>query len=1016
MRDLNFPLITLLFLCLPALHAQDKSKHYTIPQMDSVLQTLYALGPSGMPKVIDWCEFMVSKTKDMDKSKWTQQSREFMSYNNTRSILVNLYIQSRQIAKGIPICEDLIAVNKRIEGADGMFFKNAYEQLILVHQYLQNDGKLEELYQQKLTRIDNNLQHYFETKNTPLWQRSYQEKGQALDQLIALYNKTGNSRALLETYLQKKQFFEKAQYTQTGHYDLLLSRIGLIYTESGEFAKAKAFYKQARTQIKQRQAWNSPERVALLGNEAILFKKLRLPEQELFNYKVALPICLKIYGKKSKEIAAIYTNMARVQTELLHYPQADSLFDIALDLYTQIEGKKSPNYITTLSLKAFSYNQNLQYKLHMGELVYGDEIYNESIKKTHLYILEMRAQQFGRNHPEYANALIPLATYYQLQEKYEEAALLEQQALDIREKTYGKYHTTYINLLHEHCKTLEKSEQIEAAIESYQTSNRLNLQLLQNNLQAIPENNRQNLLINFRVKFYEFYAFVARHIDNYPELAIDIVNIDIVLKGIDLEGTLDIKKRILASQDAVLIQTYKEWIALRKQISYAFTLSTAQQQKEKINLKQLKWKVYDLENQMMEQSAVLKASLKTGQQQDYQQLKKHLAKDEICIAFIAFPIDHQINYDETWQYYALLISPNEAVPSMIPIANRAQLNEILDVPVGPSSINYISDEVENENLYYLAWEPLESYIDGYKKLYLSPTGVLTKVAFGALTGHNSHRHRLINEYDIRYLGTLRELPNVKSNLSTVSDSSSIDLIGGALFTPQLDSNQQDSSRAIEETFSYLKGTKVEIQAIGKQFKSAQWAVHISEGLAANEQQVKALSGAHAPTILHIATHGFFFEKDTEAIDSSNNNLEKSIRQNQHPLIRSGLALAGANESWNQQSSKQTEDGLLTAYEVSNLDFNRTNLVVLSACETGLGQITETEGVLGLQSGFKLAGVPQVLISLWKVPDRQTSELMQLFYQYYLTGNTFPKAFQKAQQQLAKKYPNPYYWAAFVLIE
>ena len=137
------------------------------------------------------------------------------------------------------------------------------------------------------------------------------------------------------------------------------------------------------------------------------------------------------------------------------------------------------------------------------------------------------------------------------------------------------------------------------------------------------------------------------------------------------------------------------------------------------------------------------------------------------------------------------------------------------------------------------------------------------------------------------------------------------------------------------------------------------------------------------------------------------------------MIRSGLLLAGANHAWKtgKPFKPDMEDGILTAYEISQMDLSNTELVVLSACETGLGDIQGNEGVYGLQRAFKIAGAKYLMMSLWQVPDFQTQELMTVFYQKWLTEKMpIPDAFHEAQQTMRKKYEHPYFWAGFVLVE
>jgi len=154
-------------------------------------------------------------------------------------------------------------------------------------------------------------------------------------------------------------------------------------------------------------------------------------------------------------------------------------------------------------------------------------------------------------------------------------------------------------------------------------------------------------------------------------------------------------------------------------------------------------------------------------------------------------------------------------------------------------------------------------------------------------------------------------------------------------------------------------------------------------------------------------------KESEDADE---NLRTRILSAENPLLRSGLVLSGANYQWKGGSRiPNLDDGILTAFEISNLNLFKTDLVVLSACETGLGDIYDTEGVFGLQRAFKAAGVDQLLISLWKVPDQQTLELMEYFYKFYLQSGDTTQALHKAQLKMSKKY-RAYYWGAFVLMD
>jgi CHAT domain-containing protein len=251
------------------------------------------------------------------------------------------------------------------------------------------------------------------------------------------------------------------------------------------------------------------------------------------------------------------------------------------------------------------------------------------------------------------------------------------------------------------------------------------------------------------------------------------------------------------------------------------------------------------------------------------------------------------------------------------------------------------------------------------------------------------------------------------------------IIGG------IDYSADSSSNSL---WQYLPGTLTETNAINAELSKNNINVTSFTGKGASELAFKNIFSKEGsnPTILHVATHGFFYP-DPEQIVKHENNKEEvetgkvSFRggnsgfglwqfvNNKNPLMRSGLVLAGANKVWSEPYAGTDNEGVLTAQEVTQLDMSKTRLVVLSACETGLGDIKGSEGVYGLQRAFKMAGVKLIIMSLWQVPDKETVEFMETFYSKLLKLRDIRLAFTETQKEMRKKY-DPYYWGAFVLIE
>jgi CHAT domain-containing protein len=208
----------------------------------------------------------------------------------------------------------------------------------------------------------------------------------------------------------------------------------------------------------------------------------------------------------------------------------------------------------------------------------------------------------------------------------------------------------------------------------------------------------------------------------------------------------------------------------------------------------------------------------------------------------------------------------------------------------------------------------------------------------------------------------------------------------------------------------LPGTKTEIEKVKAILEMNNWPVDEFTGEEANEDVLKA---AMNPKVLHIATHGYFLDaKDDKSMIRMGLHSEES---RQDPMMRSGLLLTGASDFIQDKIRQTEENGILTAYEAANLNLDQTELVVLSACETGAGEIQNGEGVYGLQRAFQTAGTQSLLMSLWKVDDAATQKLMSMFYENWMSGKDKDQSFKDAQLSLMKEYKHPYYWGAFVMM-
>jgi CHAT domain-containing protein len=291
---------------------------------------------------------------------------------------------------------------------------------------------------------------------------------------------------------------------------------------------------------------------------------------------------------------------------------------------------------------------------------------------------------------------------------------------------------------------------------------------------------------------------------------------------------------------------------------------------------------------------------------------------------------------------------------------------------------------------------------------------------------------LMDRYTMHQLTSTRYLAMGLKQKAEESIGNTISMVGGVNYDylpgstaapkkNKKDKNANRSSVSASGKLNYLEGTKTEVEQINQQVNAVTWQTKLIKNNEAIEENITKLEGKEAKGILHLATHGYAFpEYDFSDTTISKNSLRYSYRYSTNPMVRSGLILAGGNWAWTGSDTLSKlgaeQNGILTALEVSQLNLKKTKLVVLSACESGLGKIEGSEGAFGLKRGFKLAGVEQMIVSLWSVPDKETMELMTLFYSD-LTKTLNPiTSFERAQKEMRNKYPtDPEKWAGFVLV-
>lgn len=393
--------------------------------------------------------------------------------------------------------------------------------------------------------------------------------------------------------------------------------------------------------------------------------------------------------------------------------------------------------------------------------------------------------------------------------------------------------------------------------------------------------------------------------------------------------------------------------------------------------------------------------------------------NKYAIEFVAIP-----KLAETKVIYsALIMTPNNSTPIKIDLGEESDF--ISFVKLSSSNEYYRSG-------YDLIWLKLEPYIKEASDIYFAPDGLLYQMNIEVFQDADGKRAN--EKWNLHRVSSTRELcmekPEIDMTSAVLYGNLLYDVDSTTMVTQSRTYRQEDNYVAsrgfvqdstMRNGWNRLVATNTEINSIAMTMQACGIEPTIYKLETGNEESFKALSGKKTP-IIHLATHGFFY-KDEEAktktffetLDMNKNNyaLDNSLK-------RSGLILAGAQKAWlGEPIPDNVEDGVLLAEEIATMDLTGTDLVVLSACETGLGEIT-SEGVFGLQRAFKKAGVQTLIMSLWKVDDNATSLFMRTFYKQWLGGKSKHAAFLDAQAAVREckesDYSNPYYWASFIMLD
>jgi CHAT domain-containing protein/Flp pilus assembly protein TadD len=919
------------------------------------------------------------KQKDLLGELKIDDEYSIMLYN-----LADLYLKTGNYAKAGTVADQLLAADKKLYKISSDEYVATV--LSVVDIYFQLDRLKEEMNLLQTTlkqQTKNSLNEALllnKLGDLYTYKGEFTKANQALDRAVAIFANNLNESSLFSLIAQSNLgilFKEQGRYPEAEEqfeavlkkadpaeniYYPTLNNLGLVQWYLGQYEKAERTFLEIRKQDSIAVGTSHPDYAITLSNLSLVYNddgKYSEAEKSILQ---ALEIQKKNDESKSASYARKLNNLAKIYVYSGKPEKAIPFYQEALAIFKTTMGENSVDYATT------SYNLGLAlWKVGKGE---------EGIKflKSSSAI---RAAVLGKKHPKYAESQQKIAEYQWLKKSKKEAR-----------QTYGEVFDNYYN-------------QIESVFP------------------ALIEEEKAKFYYNtIRPSFDKFNSFAYDYASEDPSIMTEVYNHQINTKGVIMMATEKVKEAIQTSQDTTLIRKFESWQALKEQIAKLYSHNQSSSELDSLlaladaSEKDLSKKSADFARQFIKKKYV------------WSDIQKMLKPGEAAIEVVRY---QKYNPDSAGRFlneikYAFLIVTPQTIthPDYVMLKGGAEIEG--------KFLNFYKNSIlfnqEDAYTYKNYFEPLGDYLKKNKieNIYFSPDGVFNQISLYTIRNPFTNKY-LVDEYGIQIVTNTKELIDRKPKSKGVRTST---LVGFPTFnlnaqqvvqpkTTNRSISRGGSSRGLrggllryvdpESGIAVLPGTQKEIDKISKLLLASAkptvfTQVDASEGIA---KKLKS------PTILHVATHGYFLEDDEK-----NKEVTGYVF---NPLLKSGLILAGAENFIKSGTTVDTvgNDGILTAYEAMNLNLENTDLVVLSACETGLGVVKNGEGVYGLQRAFKLSGAKSIIMSLWSVDDEATQDLMTLFYTEFLKSGDAQASLRWAQRKLKNKYPQPFYWGAFVLV-
>ena len=710
---------------------------------------------------------------------------------------------------------------------------------------------------------------------------------------------------------------------------------------------------------------------------AYVYEKLGVYDKALLYYQESFDRSALINGRTSFGCVVIQSNIAGIYLKQGQIKEAIGAYESFIGSIQQLSKMNQTVYLIALNNLATAYRQNDQYEL---ALQYFGEVYDRLEKKGLL------------QDDLTATVLNNLAVTYTLQGEYVKAIDYFEKALMIKESLFGSGSPANLDMIGNLAVAYWVMKRYDAALPLFQKSLALALKEVKYIFPSLTEVEQVQFYQKQKENFERFNTLAVQSASLQPDFLVQMFNNQLLLKSLvffthkNRVSQLNGKGQEHLKVAIELAQTKGE------QLGHLYQMPLKELESLGLSIPALELELDGLEKLIrasMQSPSLLEPEIA------WKDIHSSLKPQEALVDIIRFRKYDVLPSQSTTTaqririgftdsiFYAILITSPETLdyPKLVLLKN-GNLLENRNLSYYRNTLKF---DVDDGLSYAEYWKPFEPYIQGKKKIYVSPDGVYHQINVNAIRDEKGKY--ILEKYDVYALLNSVQFKNRKEN--NPIELTKIVLMGDPFFGSQ-------------KTYNPLPATRDEVHGIASILQNKTTAIKIFVGEEASEGNLKTIK---SPSILHIATHGFY----TADFVYVNENVKNDY------LFHSGLLLSDKASATANLTSAFDSDGIVSAYEVMGLDLSNTQLVVLSACETGLGKIEIGEGVYGLQRSFLQAGASNILTSLWKVEDVATKDLMIKFYSYLNLRYDRHQAFKRAQLDMLHQHRNPRLWGGFVMI-